>query len=143
MMKFFTLVFLVLLTLPQAASAAVHYVRSGATGAGADWANALPSLPPALVRGDTYYIADGSYPSYTFDDPQSGSSWIYIKKATAADHGTSAGWQSSYGDGAAVFSPIKVLTGYYEINGQVGGGPGSWTSVHGFKIQYTGTGNMA
>lgn len=143
MKKIYALVFLILLTLPQAASAATHYVMSGAAGAnnGTDWTNAWSQLPSSLVRGDTYYIADGSYPGYTFDDPQSGSSWIRIKKATASDHGANTGWQSSYGDGVAVFSPIKVLTGYYDIDGQAGGGPGNWTSGHGFKIQYTGSGN--
>ena len=38
-----------------------HYVRAGATGLnnGSDWNNAWTSLPATLVRGDTYYIADG------------------------------------------------------------------------------------
>ncbi|MCR4283912.1 MAG: peptidoglycan-binding protein [Parcubacteria group bacterium] len=126
-------------------AATTHYVRAGASGSnsGLDWSNAWTSLPQTLVRGHTYYIADGSYPSYTFDDALSGSSWIYIKKATIVSHGTNTGWQNSYGDGEAIFSPIKVLTGYYEIDGQVGGGPGSWTSGFGFKIQYTGSGDTA
>lgn len=120
------------------ASAATYYIRAGAKGnmSGADWFNALPKLPATLVRGNTYFIADGNYPGYTFDDAQNGG-WIYIKKATPASHGTSAGWQNAYGDGKAVFGPLKFLTGYYEMDGQTGGGPGRWTSGHGIKVQFT------
>jgi len=47
---------------PSLLWAANHYVRAGATGAGdgSDWENAYTQLPPNLVRGDTYYIADGT-----------------------------------------------------------------------------------
>jgi len=144
MKKFSIILALVLLgALPDLSMAAMRYVRAGAAGngSGSDWANAYASLPSTLARGDTYYVADGSYSSYTFDDAQNGA-WIYIKKATAADHGTSTGWQSAYGDGVAVFGPLKFMTGSYEMDGQVGGGPGSWTSGHGFKIQYTAATNI-
>src|SRR3990172_9706024 len=112
--------------LPDLSMAAVRYVRAGAAGngSGSDWTNAYASLPAALVRGDTYYVADGSYASYTFDDSQNGA-WIYIKKAIASDHGTSTGWQSAYGDGVAVFGPLKFTTGSYEMDGQAGGAPGA------------------
>ena len=70
---------------------------SGGTGA-------YKALPATLVRGDTYYIADGSYPSYTVDDAVSGTIVITIKKATTSAHGTENGWDSSYGDGQAVFT---------------------------------------
>jgi len=120
----------------------VYYVREGATGAnnGSNWTNAYTSLPSTLIRGATYYIADGSYGNYTFDDAVSGSTYIYIKKATASAHGTDTGWLSSYGDGQAVFGSLVFKTGYYVVDGQVGGGPGSWTSGHGFKVYYSGTG---
>lgn len=131
--------------IPEIGSAATHYIRAGAAGSntGSDWTNAWTSLPSTLTRGDTYYVADGSYGSYTFDDAHSGSTWVYIKKATTSDHGTSTGWLDSYGDGTAVFSStLKFLTGYYELDGQTGGGPNSWTSGFGFKIQYTGSSNL-
>jgi hypothetical protein len=111
-----------------------RYVRAGATGArnGSDWTNAWASLPATLVRGDTYYVADGTYPSLTLDDPESGAQYITIKKATAADHGTSTGWLSSYGDGQAVFSGWSQITrDYYIIDGQ---GRSGWKSGYGFKI---------
>src|SRR5262245_7797716 len=81
--------------------AATRYVRAGAAGAntGADWTNAYSVLPATLVRGDVYYLADGSYPGYIFDDASSGTTLITIKKATVNDHGTDTGWLASYGDG--------------------------------------------
>src|SRR5437879_13793231 len=50
-------------------------VRAGATGAnnGSDWNNAFSSLPATLQRGAIYYVADGSYGSYVFHAPVSGS----------------------------------------------------------------------
>lgn len=126
------------------AEAAVVYIRAGGGGnrSGTDWANAMPILPAKLVRGNTYYIADGAYPGYIFNAPQNGA-WIYIKKATPADHGTNAGWQNAYGDGKAVFGPLKFRTGNFEMNGQTGGGPGRWTAGHGFKVEHAGSTNQA
>jgi len=114
-----------------------HYIRQGATGSntGTDWTNAWTALPAALFRGDTYYIATGSYGSYTFDDPVSGTQYITIKKAISSDHGTDAGWQSSYGDGQTIFSGWTFNTNYLTIDGQVGGGPNSWNMGHGIAVR--------
>ena len=123
-------------------SAADHYVRSGATGAssGSDWNNAYTDLPATLTRGDTYYIADGNYGSYSFNDAVSGVAYIYIIKATESSHGSNTGWDSSYGDGTAVFEgPIIIGTSYLDIDGQVGGGPNSWAEGFGIRMQYTGS----
>lgn len=114
--------------------AQTFYVRAGASGNGTDWANAYASLPSTLVRGATYYVADGSYGGMTFDDAHSGSALITIKKATASDHGSGTGWQSAYGDGQATFGSLTFLRGYYTFDGQTGGGPGSWETGFGFKI---------
>lgn len=102
------------------ASAANRYVRAGAAGngSGSDWNNAYTSLPSTLVRGDTYFIADGTYGSYTFRTPASGTTFINIKKATVTDHGTDTGWSSAYGDGEAVMGKwVFDSCGYVEING--------------------------
>src|SRR3989304_6190299 len=131
---YYLLIYFVLSTSAYAAS---HYIRAGASGAnnGSDWTNAWTVLPSTLTRGDTYYIADGSYGGYVFDDADSGSTWIYIKKATASVHGTETGWDSSYGDGQAVFTAqIEFKTNYLEIDGVTGGGPGSWETGHGIKV---------
>lgn len=126
--------------------AANHYIRAGSTGDGSNWSQALGQLPEILIRGDTYYIADGTYPGYTFDDPESGDLYITIKKATLDDHGTDVGWQDSYGDGQAIFvsdvSPVLLFTSSsWIIDGQVGGGPGAWQTGHGFKITSSNNAN--
>lgn len=103
----------------MSAEAANRYVRAGASGSanGADWVNAYNALPSTLVRGDTYYIADGSYPAYTFNDPVSGSMVITVKKATVAAHGTDTGWNNTYGDGQAAFGAFSIQTAYLVIDG--------------------------
>ena len=132
----------VLTLAPQMSEAANRYVRPGATGAnsGSDWTNAYTSLPASLVRGDTYYLADGSYGSVTFDDANSGTTVITIKKAISADHGSDTGWASDFGDGQAVFRSWNIHTDYYVFDGQrrnadwrVGG-----TSQYGIKVAGTG-----
>jgi len=124
---------------PSISVAMDHFIRAGATGAnnGSDWTNAWATLPATLVRGDTYYVAEGSYGSYTFSTPQSGTAWIYIKKATASAHGTDTGWNDTFGDGVANFSSWEFTTGYWDIDGVTGGGPGSWENGHGIKITCT------
>src|SRR5438445_6253385 len=91
---------IVLLPLALPSWAANHYVRIGAGGAnnGSDWTNAFTSIPSGtrMVRGDTYYLAAGSYGAYTFNTAESGTSGITIKAATIADHGTSTGWSNTY-----------------------------------------------
>jgi len=115
----------------------IHYVRSSATGNddGSDWTNAWNELPETLERGHTYYIADGNYPGYTFDDSEQGDEYIYIKKATADDHGTDDGWQDSYGDGVAEFiasaGTWNIDTGYWIFDGQ---SRTTGTSGYGFRV---------
>jgi len=100
-----------------------RYVRAGATGAnnGSDWDNAYTTLPATLLRNYTYYIADGNYSSYTFDDAESGTQYITIKKATIANHGTDYGWNSGYGNGQAIFSGTSgtwiIARGFYTFDG--------------------------
>lgn len=123
------------------AEAANRYIRSGATGSanGSDWVNAYTTLPSSLVRGDTYYIADGNYGSYIFDDANSGSTLIIIKKATIADHGADTGWLDSYGDGQATFGNWTVTTDYWLFDGQMRNL--NWrdgaTNQYGFRVSNT------
>ena len=109
---------LLILLFPSQAQAA-YYIRAGSSGtnSGSDWNNAYISVPATLIRGETYWIADGSYGSYTFNDPVSGSNYITIKKATISDHGTNIGWESIYGDGQAEFIDLKIETNYFIIDG--------------------------
>ena len=78
----------ILLIGAPSAQAANHYVRAGATGSasGNDWTNAYTALPSSLIRGDTYYIADGSYAGYIFNTAASGTTLITIKKTVITDH---------------------------------------------------------
>ncbi len=125
--------------IPGLANAANQYVRPGATGNndGTDWANAYNKLPSTLKRGDTYYLAGGSYGSHTFNDAVSSTTAITVKKATVADHGVATGWQDTYGTTQAVFGGLSFNTSNYVFDGNVGGGPGSWETGFGFKVQAT------
>jgi hypothetical protein len=130
---------LLLLMLPNLAMAANHYVRAGAVGSrnGADWTNAWTDLPSSFVRGDTYYVAAGTYTGHIFNDAASGTAVITVKAATVADHGSATGWSDSYagqatfrgdaGGGVFVFNQP-----YYVIDGQ--NRNGDWVSGYGFHI---------
>lgn len=106
-------------------NAANQYVRAGASGSGTgdDWVNAHTALPSTLLRGNTYYIAGGTYSGRKFNTPASGTLAIVIKGATAADHGTDTGWQSSYSvenSRATWTSPVTFTTSYWVFDGSVG-----------------------
>lgn len=142
-LSFLTLLLTILFLGTVSAEAANQFVRAGASGSanGTDWTNAFTTLPANLTRGDTYFIADGSYPGRTFSTATSGATPITIKKATVANHGTDTGWDNTFGDGQAIFGPINFTTGNWVIDGMTGGGPGSatsWTTGFGFKISSSG-----
>jgi hypothetical protein len=121
----------------SASAQSAYYVRAGAagTGSGADWQNAYTALPLQLLRGATYYVAAGAYPSHTFKDPVDGTNYITVKRATPAEHGTDVGWTDDFGAGPALWAPtLKFASSYYVFDGVTGGGPGQWSSGHGFKM---------
>lgn len=127
------------------AFAANHYIRDGGTAStsgtgsctGWDTANACDTLPATLVRGDTYYIADGTYPAKTFSTAASGTTVITVKKATEAAHGTDVGWVSTYGDGQALWGNLTFSSPYWQIDGVTGGGPGAWNTGFGFRVDHS------
>ena len=49
-----------------------HHIRSDASGNndGSDWDHAWTDLPPILERGHAYYLADGTYNEYCFNDEE-------------------------------------------------------------------------
>lgn len=114
------LMIILVVLVPGISQAANKFVRPGATGngSGTDWTNAYTNLPSSLTRGDTYYLAAGTYGNRTFNDPVSGTAVITIKKATATDHGADVGWSSAYGSGQAVFSGWQIYSSYYVFDGQ-------------------------
>jgi hypothetical protein len=120
------------------AEAQTYYVRQGAGGGGSDWSHAYPSLPATLVRGATYYVAEGSYPGYTFDDPASGAAEIVIRKATAADHGTEVGWQPAYAGTATFTGTLHFHSDHHTIDGQSRGA--DWRTGYGFVVDVSRAG---
>lgn len=99
-------------------AAPCYSVKTGAGGAGADWANALPDLPSTLERGATYFLADGTYAAHTFEDVERGVEVITIRKATAFDHGTDVGWSDTDGDEQAFFDgSLSFARDHYLIDG--------------------------
>ena len=102
-------------------SAANYYVRpdGGSYGSedGSDWNNAFDgfddvqwgSSPGQVGAGDILYVAGGNYTS-TLEPQTSGTSdfvRVIIRRATVAEHGTDAGWSSSFD------TQINLLTTAY------------------------------
>jgi hypothetical protein len=112
-----------------------HCVSVSGSGSktGADWNNAYQGLPGTLVRGDTYYLAAGTYGAMSLSTAASGTTTITIRAATAASHSTDTGWSSSYA-GQVVFPGSSISTAYWVIDGQ---SRGSWTS--GYTILFHNT----
>jgi hypothetical protein len=105
---------------------------------GADWNNALAGIPSSLVRGDIYYLADGSYPGYTISQGTSGTSTIEFRKAQSFDNCTSTGWNTgTMGSAQAIFTgTMNIQTSYLIFNGNgkltdpgCGGALGSSNSI--------------
>jgi hypothetical protein len=146
-----------LFTLHLSCFAANHYICPGASGAnsGADWTNAYTGIgtgtgqinPASMVRGDTYYVANGQITSarstIVFSTPDSGSSIITIQKATDAANGTSVGWTNG-GSGTcnqsqAVFGPLQFTSDYWTFTGVYrGNNTGNpwldWRTNYGFLV---------
>ena len=143
MNRIFCIIMLLLLASTVTIFSENIYIRADSKGnnSGTDWSNALTSLPWRYdwVRGNTYYIADGDYDSGTQDyfdcrTAENGSEYITIKKATEVDHGTDEGWNSSYGDGVALFlAPIWFNTSYWIFDGVTGVDNGA-IEPYGFKV---------
>ena len=110
------LVTFLLFSASSSAFAACHTVSPNGSGSknGTDWNNAYAGIPSTLVRGDVYYLADGSYPALEFTTAASGTTTVEIRKAQVYDYGRtsdgcsndiSAGWSAStMGAAQAVFS---------------------------------------
>jgi hypothetical protein len=107
-------------TLTHVAVSSKCVTPSGAgAGTGADWSNALSWASATPARGETWYLADGTYSSKTLDTANSGASVITIKKATASAHVTDIGWSSGMGDGQAVISELTLGSDYWTVDGVV------------------------
>lgn len=132
------LLFTLVAVQPIWAFAESYYIRANATGSnnGSNWANAWNDWPTTLQRGNTYFVADGEYSGKLFNTPESGNSYITVKKATLGDHGTEVGWVNSYGAAQAIMKPINFITSYWIFDGSVGSGGDP--SSYGFRIMPNG-----
>jgi len=130
--------FVVFCLASPSAFAACHTVTPSGSGnkTGADWNNAYAGIPATLARGDIYYLADGSYPAYTFSTGASGTATVELRKAQSYDNCTSTGWSTgTMGSSQAKFvgdPAISVSAPYFTMNGNgnstasgCGGAPGS------------------
>ncbi len=145
MMKKGTGCFFLLMACALEASAANHCVLPGisaGTHDGSDWANAMTALPGALIRGDTYYLGAGTYPGRTFSTAASGTQIITVKKATAGDHGATAGWSDAYGAAIVAFTGgLDFTSSYWLVDGQTGGGVvNRWGDGFGMTVTEKGDG---
>jgi hypothetical protein len=140
MAKFFrAAIFIASILSASSVFAACHVVTPSGSGGktGADWNNAYAGLPGTLVRGDVYYLADGSYPAFTFNQSNSGTSTVEVRKAQSYDNCTATGWNTStMGASQAVFSSngaaLTTNSSYLILNGNgtskaqgCGGAPGA------------------
>jgi len=112
-------------------AAASKYIRSGATGTGdgSSWANAYPTFAAvSWARGNTYFVAGGTYPeSVTINKAASGSSYIIVKKANAADNSRDAGWIADYESKTAIIQgTLRLFGGYIVWDGVTGSGAGGY-----------------
>ena len=127
---------LAILAIAATLRAADFHCGASATGngSGSDWNNQADFDTLSLTRGNTYYLADGTYAGKTFNTANSGTTRIIIQKATESSHGSATGWSSGLGDGQAVFGALVFNTGYYTLDGVTGGGPSGWQTGFGIKI---------
>ena len=116
--------------------AANQYVRAGAAGLnnGTDGTNA------ASAAGDfspwRYLLhCRWSYGSRTFNTAVSGMMSSQSKRQLSPTMVMSAGWNDTFGDGQYCVWQVDIFSPpYWLIDGQTGGGPGSWKAGFGFKI---------
>jgi hypothetical protein len=146
MVDFKVLVFFLLLAWPSLLRAACHVATPAGTGSGADWTQpcgfysggtcdpTLASGTHSLVRGDSYYLAVGTYPfpSGQWQTATSGTSTITIKAVTDADNCTSTGYSHATFYGQALLgSPVVIVSNYWILNGQYGSGGCSTANIPG------------
>ena len=113
---------LMLMLAPSVADAANWFVSAaGNNTAGTNWTTAytqLASAHTAASRGDTIYVADGTYNGATLNKATSGVTVITIKKCSASDHGTETGYSAAICDGQATFTgDIQFGTDNWTWNG--------------------------
>lgn len=112
-----TILLLLLMTVSAVAGNKCVGPTATGNGTGTDWSNKL-AWTSTPVRGDVWYLEDGTYAAKTFSTPAIGTTVITIKKATSDEHGTDVGWSSSMGDGQAVInSTVRFTSSNWVLDG--------------------------
>lgn len=75
------------------------------------------------MRGDSWYLVDGTYATKTLSAANSGTTLITIKKATASNYTdiTATGWTSSFTNQASL-GGLTISSSYWLIDGVTGDG---------------------
>ncbi|MBI5326387.1 MAG: T9SS type A sorting domain-containing protein [Ignavibacteriae bacterium] len=119
-----------------------YYISADATGAGTgeSWNDAWTSFSAVTwSRGDTFYVAGGTYNENVTISSLQGTNWIVIKKANAVDNSNDVGWDNFYAEEQAIINGnFTSLTGSVEIDSVTG----SDTSGYGFKFNTTDNGSV-
>lgn len=137
-----TVLITALLLVAISATAANVYIRSGGSGAGTSWSDALGALPATVTRGNVYYLGNGLMAAQDMDASPNNGAYIEFRKATAADHGTETGWSDTYTNQAVITGNSWVNYSRWCFNGvyrDESNPPYSWTNVAGYGIQWIGT----
>jgi hypothetical protein len=127
------LLLFIILLIPMPVLATNHYFLASATGSnnGTSWTNAWTTLTDhTWVRGDTYYLGAGTYTGNLIVTNSDNGTWLYIKKATIADHGIETGWDNAFAAQAINTGTWTFYGGHLSIDGAAG----SDNSGHGIKI---------
>ena len=130
---------ILILLCAQSAFSASRYIRAGAAGAnnGTSWTDAWTTFGGAgtETRGDTYYVAGGTYTeTVIIGAALSGTAYITIKKANATDNSGDAGWSSAYESAQVkIVGTVDLNFGYIRFDGVTG----SETNGHGILITNT------
>ena len=115
------LIISVLLSWLSTANADLYVLDGGTSSTCTSWSDACDQVTTAearVTRGETIWIGEGTYTGVIFDVTVSGSTYIYVKKATVSAHGMEDGWAATMVDGQAIFSDlIEFRTGYWQVSG--------------------------
>ena len=100
------------------------YASASGTGSGDTWTDAYTTFAAAetgCARGDTIYVAEGTYAGNVWDKAVSGTSVITIQRATTSSHGSATGWADLIGDGLILITNgMDFTTSYWKLLGTQG-----------------------
>ncbi|MDE3200037.1 MAG: Ig-like domain-containing protein [Acidobacteriota bacterium] len=128
------------------------YIYAGAKGKGdgSSWANAYTGFgtgagqvnPARMLRGVTYWIANGNYGAQNFTTPDNGTLNITIEGATPASHGDATDWNDAFA-GVAIFGggETGVFSDYWFFEGQTRGA--DWQSGYTIMFDLNGIANKS